>query len=319
MTFMHELVCIVAYDGTPLNPLRVFEIAARLGSFTKAADELNVTQPAVSRQIATLENFLNVRLFSRDRNVTNLTPEGSEYYARIAPALQAIASATSDLRARELMLPLRVKIYPTFAVKWLIPRLGTFHKSYPRITIRLVSAVAPVDFSRDRVDVAIQLGSTADRGVVSERLFPDVIQPVCSPALLRGSVALKTIDDIAAHKLLHSQYRMRDWPDWLLAVNRPDVISEKAMTFPSSVLTYQAAIEGLGIAIGQPRLLQSELARGQLMALFTPIARNLAYYALWPADRPQNRGLRSFMAWLRAEVAQQTDPIAPPGKARPSG
>lgn len=289
-------------DSTPLNPLRVFATAARFGSFTRAAEELGVTQPAVSRQIATLESYLNVRLFARDRTMTNLTPEGMEYYSRIAPALQAITAATIDLKARQTVQPVKVKVYSTFAAKWLIPRLGRFNARYPRITIRVITAVAPVDFARDNIDVAIQLGDNGGRGIASERLFGDVIQPVYSP--LAPTPPPRTIEDIPAYTLLHAQYRMRDWPDWLLEVGRPDIIAKSSMVFASSLLTYQAAIDGIGIAIGQPRLLQAEFASGQLKPLFEPIERELAYYASWPTDRPQHRGVRSFVSWLRAEIAK---------------
>lgn len=289
----------MAHDNTPLNPLRVFEIAARMGSFTRAAEELNVSQPAVSRQIATLEAYLSIRLFRRDRSSTTLTAEGAEYYSRISPALHAITAATSDLKARQGVSPLRVKVYSTFAMKWLIPRLSRFSSRHPRVAIKIISAVAPVDFGRDNVDVAIQLGDVPSRGVAAERLFNDVIQPVYSPAALAKPP--HTIDEIAAHTLLHSQYRMRDWADWLAASGRAELVPAKSMTFASSVLTYQAAIEGMGIAIGQPRLLQGEFASGQLKTLFQPVERELAYFVLWPTDRPQNFGLRAFVAWLRTE------------------
>src|SRR5690606_7056646 len=140
------------------------------------------------------------------------------------------------------------------------------------------------------------------RGIASERLFGDVIQPVYSP--LAPTPPPRTIEDIPAYTLLHAQYRMRDWPDWLLKVGRPDIIAKSSMVFASSLLTYQAAIDGIGIAIGQPRLLQAEFASGQLKPLFEPIERELAYYASWPTDRPQHRGVRSFVSWLRAEIAK---------------
>ena len=296
----------VAHDNTPLNPLRVFEIAARMGSFTRAAEELNVSQPAVSRQIATLEAYLSVRLFKRDRTSTALTPEGAEYYSRVSPALQTIAAATSDIKARQSVSPLRVKVYSTFAAKWLIPRLSRFNMRHPRVSIRIISAVAPVDFERDNVDVAIQLGDNRSRGVAAERLFNDVLQPVFSPATMPKPPG--TIDEIVAHTLLHSQYRMRDWADWLAAAGRPDIVPANSMTFASSVLTYQAAIGGMGIAIGQPRLLQGEFASGQLKTLFHPVERELAYFVSWPTDRLQNFGLRAFVAWLRAESEAQEGP-----------
>lgn len=286
----------------PLNPLYVFEAVTRLGSFTRAAEELNVTQSAVSRQVAALEGYLNVRLFHRERHGITLTPPGEAYKKEIGPAFATIVSATERILNEERSQPLFLRLYPTFAVKWLIPRLPLFHAEHPNIEVRLNTTIAPVDFTREDLDLAIQLTNGDIKGCDSLLLFPDVIQPVCAPSLLKGDSPLKSIDDLTAHRLLHSHYRKNDWKDWLAFMGRSDLLSE-GMTFPSSVLTYQAASEALGIAIGQTKLLEQDLISGSLVPLFEPIERELGYYALWPEGREPDLKTRKFLSWLKRQIS----------------
>lgn len=278
---------------------------------------MNVTQSAVSRQIATLEAYLRVRLFDRDHRGVVLTAEGEAYQRDILPAFALISSATQQIIGRQRIEPLRLRVYTSFAARWLIPRLPKFYSLYPAIEVRLDNVVAPVDFSRDDVDLAIQLGGGAWRGIEAELLFPDVIQPVCSPQLLQDT-PVGSLEALKNHRLLHSRYRRTDWHDWLSAVGRLDLLAD-GMVFPSSVLTYQAALEGFGIAIGQIRLLEHDLASGALVTLFDrPVERDLAYYACWPANRPTTAKLRSFLGWVRREVAEQGK-LLPPNTAKCAG
>jgi LysR family glycine cleavage system transcriptional activator len=286
----------------PLNPLHVFEVTARCGGFSRAASELNVTQSAVSRQIAVLEAYLGVRLFNRDRNGSSLTEAGALFAAEIEQPFATIAAATGRLVDRKSSETLHVRAYATFAAKWLIPRLPDFKSRYPRFNIRLSSTVKPIDFSRETVDVAVQLGAGSWAGTHSKRLLPDVIQPVCSPDLA-ASLSGRDISELRKRPLLHSYYRRRDWQDWLRANGGEAVDASRGMVFESSVLTYQAASEGLGIAIGQVLLLKDEIASGRLVPIFTPIARqDLAYHTVWAAGRPVLRRIEIFLAWLEAEA-----------------
>lgn len=288
----------------PLNPLRVFEVTARLRSFTKAARVLKVTQPAVSRQIRTLEEYLGVRLFERDKSGVLLTPVGEQFQRQISPAFQIIASAASNLTETRRVEPLKIRAYTTFASKWLIQRLPSFHVTYPNIKLNISNVVAPVDFEKDRVDLAIQFGDGRWPGVEAEMIFPDLIQPVCSPKLL-SRVRLIEPDDLRNVQLLHSHYRRTDWHDWLTAVRRSDLISDSEISFTSSILTYQAAVEGVGVAMGQINLLRNEIASGALVPLFdAPFERKLAHYVVWPKNRPVNSKMRSFLSWLRKHVEE---------------
>ncbi|WP_164937141.1 LysR substrate-binding domain-containing protein [Bradyrhizobium vignae] len=286
----------------PLNPLHVFDVTARLGSFTKAAEKMRVTQPAISRQIRTLENFLGVQLFERDRQGAKITPTGEQFHRQISPALQIISRAATNLTEMRRIEPLRVRAYTTFASKWLIPRLPSFYVAYPKIKLDISNVVAPVDFARDRIDLAIQFGNGRWPAAESELLFKDLIQPVCSPKLLKR-VRLVELDDLNNVQLLHSHYRRTDWHDWLAAVQRTDLLSSNEVSFSSSVLTYQAAIAGVGVAIGQIHLLKNELDSRMLVPLFNaPLERKLAHYVVWPKNRPLNRRARSFLSWLRVQL-----------------
>jgi LysR family glycine cleavage system transcriptional activator len=288
----------------PLNPLHVFEVVARLNSFTKAAESLRVTQPAVSRQIRTLENFLGLRLFERDHHGIRLTAEGEELQRQIAPAFRIIETAAQRMAARDKSEPLKLRVYTTFAAKWLIERLPSFYAAYPKIQLSISNAVAPVDFERDPVDLAIQFGNGRWPGIESELLFRDLLQPVCSPTL-RHKAGLQTIDDLGKAPMLHSRYRRTDWTDWLMACDRIDLLGDNGISFPSSVLTYQAATEGVGVAMGQLHLLRNELRAGALVTLFDkPFERALAHYVVWPKNRPLPRKARSFLTWLRGRMTE---------------
>jgi LysR family glycine cleavage system transcriptional activator len=286
----------------PLNPLRVFEVAARLESFTAAAMELRVTQSAVSRQIATLEAALDTRLFARGRHGVTLTKEGRIYRDSIAPAFAMIRTASAALKHPQGE-PLRLRIYTTFAAKWLIKRLPKFQELYPKIRVRLDSSVENVNFARDNIDLAIQFGRGDWRGVEKTLLIRDVIQPVCSPKFLRQHPELRFVDGLRHKHLLHSHYRRKDWADWLSSIDRPDLLTEGTL-YPNSLLAYEAAIEGIGVTMGQKFLLKDDIAAGTLVPLFDhTLARPLAYFAIWRKSTVQNRKAASFLRWLTQELS----------------
>lgn len=290
----------------PLNALRAFDAVGRHGSLTRAATELCVTHSAVSRQLALLEGYLGITLFERGPRGVALTEVGAAYFSDISPAFQAIASATSKLNGAGDGQPLRLCVYATFAAKWLMHRLQRFEAAYPDIEIQISATPTPVDFNKLDIDAAIQLGDGLWTGIDSEFLFADVIEPVCSPALLRSGPALTGIDDLRKHRLLQSRYRKRDWYDWLHGVGRFDLDKEVALQkggFQNSLLAYQAAIEGLGIVIGQTKLLVNDLASGTLVRPFgLPVARERGYYLMMPKGRSSTRNLQAFRSWLTDEV-----------------
>ena len=295
----------------PLNSLHVFEAVARLGSLTKAASELCVTQSAVSRQISTIEQYLGIMLFNRERRGVSLTKVGATYYKAVGPAFASIATATERIVGRAENEPLRLSVYDTFAAKWLMQRLHRFEAQHPAIPIEISTMVLPVNFNEVEVDAAIQFGDGRWPGIEAYHLFDDVIEPVCSPALLRKGPPLDTIDNLAQYRLLQSRYRHRDWFDWLEGVGRSDLeglLRQQRRGFQRSLLAYQAAIEGMGIAMGQIHLLVNDLAAGALVRPFKmPVKRALAYYFIIPENRRHSRKIGTFRAWLLDEIRQMPD------------
>lgn len=290
----------------PLNPLRVFEVVARTLNLTAAAAELNVTQSAVSRQIATLETYLGVELFRRERHGVNLTRAGRTYAAQVLPAFAQIAAATESLVKGTGDRTLRVRTYTTFAAKWLIPRLAEFHRLHPGIEVKITNAVPDVDFDRDKVDVAVQFGDGQWPQTQSLFLFGDEIEPVCSPAYLKKHAPNARFPaSLLRHPLLVSHYRRTDWADWLAATGLAPAATEAVeMTFGTSVLTWQAAIDGLGMAIGQNRLLTAEFEKGLLVRPFAkPVQREQGYYLVWPKRARESHKVSVFRDWLLAACA----------------
>ncbi len=290
----------------PLNPLRVFEVVARTENLTAAACELHVTQSAVSRQIAVLETYLGLELFRRERHGVLLTRAGKDYAEQVVPAFAAIAAATEKLTKANAQGGLRLRTYTTFAAKWLIPRLPDFKQRHPDIDVRISNAVPDVDFDRDAVDVAIQFGDGGWPRVHTDLLFPDEIEPVCSPAYLNREGGQKSAEAVLRKRLLVSQYRRSDWDDWLAANNLQEQAAQaERMAFSSSILTWQAALDGLGVAIGQTALLTTELESGQLVRPFhRPLKRSKAHYLVRPRLQRESRKVMAFRDWILDNVRQ---------------
>lgn len=286
----------------PLNALRIFEVVARTGNLTSAARELHLTQSAVSRQVAALEAYLGVALFRRERRGVALTRAGADYASDVVPAFERLAVATGRLsRPREAGV-LRLRTYTTLAAKWLIPRLPDFQRAHPDIDVRITNAILDVDFDRDDVDAAIQFGDGCWPGVAADLLFHDQIEPVCSPHFLREAGAARWPRRLLATRLLISRYRQRDWPDWLDAHGLVDAAADaERMSFSTSLLTWQAAIDGLGVAIGQAELLVQELRSGLLVHPFSlPLQRAKGHFLVRSAAQRDSRELRVFRDWLLA-------------------
>ena len=295
----------------PLNPLKVFETVARTENLTGAAHELHVTQSAVSRQISVLEAYLGVELLRRQRHGVSLTKAGRAYAEQIVPAFAMIANATEELLKDSSQDALRLLTYTTFAAKWLIPRLPDFHAKHPGIEVRLSTAVPDVDFDRDEVDMAIQFGDGQWPNTQSDRLFTDQTEPVCSPAFLAMyAPESQHPESLLRQRLLLSRYRRNDWSDWL-EINQLSSMSidSKRMSFGSSILALQAAVDGLGIVIGQTRLLASDFETGRLLRPFAgtrwkPLRSDRAYYLLRPLHQRESNKTWAFREWLLQTVKE---------------
>lgn len=292
----------------PLNPLRIFEVVARTENLTVAAQQLHVTQSAVSRQIGVLESYLGMQLFRRERHGVSLTRAGRGYADQILPAFEAIAEATDNLTKSSRQGALRVRTYTTFAAKWLIPKLGQFRAQYPNIEVRISNGVPDVDFDRDPVDVAIQFGNGRWPHVQTDMLFRDEMEPVCSPAFLaRHAPNPKYPESLLRQRLLISHYRRTDWEVWLQAMHMSEFAQQsEQMTFGSTILCWQAAVEGLGMAMGQHALLAAEFSSGQLVRPFRkPLLREPAYYLIRPERQRETRKVQVFREW----VLQVSEPV----------
>ena len=285
-----------------MNPLHVFEVASRVGSFTKAAKVLSVSPSAVSRQIAVLESFLDVRLFHRSQEGNVLTKAGEEYYRAIAPAFETITSITDRIKRTHDSAPLTVRVPSTFAVRFLIPRLSDLGEQHPDINVRIVTGFGAVDFQREDVDISIQLGSGEWPGTECKMLFANWAQPMCSPKLFKGGQPIRRIDDLLGHRLLMSSNRQADWVEWVTAAGRPDFPLDRMETikFPNSMLAFQAAADGIGVVIGQVPLL--EFAEQGMVRLFGGPIRQGSYYAAWRAETGPSRKTRNFLSWLQRQL-----------------
>lgn len=288
----------------PLNALRAFETAARHASFKRAAEELCVTQGAVTRHIQKLESHLGIKLFVRKHREVRLTSEGTDYLATVHDALGRISHATAMVRSRAGERTLKVKLPLTCAVRWLVPRLGRFHALHPGISVQVTTSHDPVDFDRDDVDVAVHYGRRIPAGLAGEALFREVLVPICSPKLQQGPPPLRRLRDLAGHVLLHSIRRPNDWRDWLAAAGAGDVEGEHSLTFENSSLTYQGVAKGLGLAVAQLAFVAEDLAAGHLAAPFPMrLKTDLTYMIVFPKERAQQSKVRDFHAWCVREAA----------------
>lgn len=298
----------------PMNPLRAFYVVARTKSLTKAARELHVGQSAISKQLDVLEKYLGVKLFRREQRGITLTEIGQELGERIIPAFDQISDATHSILERGNDNTIRVHTYTTFAAKWLIPRLEKLHKQYPELSVLIINSAGKVDFEQDRIDVSIQLGSGKQPDTEVDLLFDDIIEPVCSTAFQQEHAPeSKYPQALLRTRLLVSHYRPKgEWAMWAKAHGYAAEIADTPhMNFSSSVLTWQAAVDGLGIAIGQVALLTEDVQEGKLIFPFgKPLKTGLSFYLLRPKVRREARKILLFRAWL-LEQAAATRPLLP--------
>jgi len=289
-----------------ISALRAFESAARHLSFQQAADELNVTPGAVSRQIQTLEAALATPLFQRHHKRVELTRAGLEYLAEVRTPLARIVAATARLQGHTAGGILSICAYPTFAIRWFIPRWGRFYDRHPDIEVRLTTSLTPVDFARDDYDLAIQVLGDGDSlpGIDSHRIVGVDTFPVCTPAMAKR---LKTPADLAQVTLLHGDPRPRDWARWLEAagIDDPAVVDpEPGLRFESLNLAIQAAIEGLGVAIGIEALVRDDLEQGRLVRPFPTTRRSRrSMHLVYPHARADSPKITAFRDWLLSEAA----------------
>jgi LysR family glycine cleavage system transcriptional activator len=287
----------------PLNALRAFEAAGRHLSFKSAATELCVTQGAVSRHVLNLESFLGVSLFVRSHRQVNLTPAGAAYLQEARDALLRISDATTRARARTDERTLRIKAPPSCSIRWLVPRLGRFHAMHPDIAVQVTTSHDAIEFGSDEIDVGVHYGVEATDDWRHERLFNEVLIPICNRRLLGRSKKRCAPREIVSQVLLHSLRRPSDWQQWFDAAGLRGFSATQELTFENSTLTYQGAVDGLGVAIAQKALVAEDIASGRLAAPSDIEVRNpVAYYLVYPRRKQTPAKVQAFQSWIASEA-----------------
>jgi LysR family glycine cleavage system transcriptional activator len=292
-----------------LNGLRAFEAAARHLSFTNAATELNVTQTAISHQIRRLEEELGVRLFIRQNRALALTTEAAQYLPGVRAAFNDLRFATDQLLRKDNEKVLTVSTLASLAAKWLLPRLPAFQEAHPGIDVRITTSSALVDFKSGGVDAAIRYGRGHWPDLRADWLMADELFPVCSPALITGNRPLRCPEDLAQQTLLHTSAGYNDdWRLWLTAAGLPPNISKlPGLTFDLILVTVQAAIDGLGVAMGRTSYVEADIAKGRLQVPFRiALPADAGFYLVSPEARADSPKLSAFRHWLVASLQNKT-------------
>lgn len=288
----------------PLNLLRGFEAAARHLSFTRAADELHITQAAISHQIKLLEEHLGVLLFERMIRKLRLTEEGRLLLPVIQAAFEQIGETVTALRAKQGSHALTVGLESSFGANWMSPRLGRFWAQHPGVDLRLHHSVQKTQFAHETVDLAVRWGDGDWPNLNAERLMGLAFTPVCSPELLARLPALLTPTDLGRHTLLHD-YDHEGWREWLASSGAVGVKPESGMVIDDTNVLTQAAIDGQGVALCGLALVAGHLAAGRLVRPFKhTIATQSAYYVIYPPAAIKRAHIATFIRWLHEEAAR---------------
>ncbi len=287
----------------PLNSLRAFEIAARHMSFIRAAEELSVTQSAVSQQIKILESHLGQKLFIRQNNSLILTAAGKSLLPQIVDAFQLIYQASRSVQDQEYEKIIKLSAPPTFAARWLRARLGEFKADHPEFEINLVATKRWIDFKTEDIDIAIRYGRGDYEGLTSERFMNEQIFPVCSPTLLKRSASLQSLGDLKFHTLLHTENGNGDamtpsWAQWNREFGIEGIDSKKGPSYSPATLAIDAAIHGDGIALAKEKWVLDDLVTGKLIKPFEEsLSSPYAYFLVYPVG-PVSRKIAIFRKWL---------------------
>jgi DNA-binding transcriptional LysR family regulator len=292
-----------------ISSLRALEALDRLGSASAAAEELCLTQGAVSRQIQTLEAQLGLSLVQRDRKKLHLTPEAQTYAGEIREALDKITQSTLRVQSAPMAGTLTLAILPAFGMRWLMPRLPEFARRHPDVTINMTTRLQAFSFGSEPIDAAIHFGTADWPGTKSLLLKSEQLLPVCSPELVPVGTYVAP-SEILTMPLLHIQTRPNAWQDWfeLHGVSPNPEALGGAMYDQFSTIT-QAALHGLGVALMPDYLVEQDIATGRLTALQPrPTEASGAYYLVWPKTKSRDPALRKFHQWLEGQ-AQPEDPL----------
>jgi LysR family glycine cleavage system transcriptional activator len=300
---------MVARRLPSLKALRAFEAAARHGSFSRAADELGVTHAAVSHQIRALEEELGAALFHRTGRAVELTERGAKLLPVLTAAFDQLAEGWAQTGARD-NAALTVSVEPSFAARWLVLRLGKFHRAHPDIELRLMPSSDVVDFAREDVDIGVRYGLGHWPDAIAEKLFEATVYPVCAPSLIDPKKPIRKPEDLKHYPLLHEE-TMQHWLAWLegAGVKNPRWAA-KGPLFIEASLALQAAAGGQGVALANDTLAMADLAEGRLVRLFEfEMPDEEAYWLVYPERSAAKPRVQAFRNWIREEAGLPAAPM----------
>lgn len=325
----------MSYRLPPLNALRAFEVAARHLSFSKAAEELFVTPAAISHQIKSLEDYLGVQLFRRMNRALALTDGAQACLPKLREGFEALAEAVALVHAQEETGILTVSLTPSFAAKWLIPRLDRFTLEHPEISMRIAASADLLDvrsgggprqhtdlgdFRREDIDVAIRFGDGDYPGFHVTKLFSVEATPLCSPRLRDGTPPLHEPADLRQHTLLHDEtaygFDARpQWEIWLEAAGVDGVDANRGPHFNTASLAIEAALDGQGVTLGLPVLALADIRAGRLVMPFAlGVPLEFSYWIVCPEHFAQRPKVVAFREWLLSEARQDEALLATLGR-----
>ena len=299
MTGEHEL---------PLNAIRAFEAAARRGSFAEAAKDLHVTHWAIGKQIRLLEDWLGVPLFERRTRGVALTDHGADLLTDVSAALSRLTLAAGRLRepesVRRVSGVVRISVLSSIALRWLLPRLSKFQQTHPGVEIKVSTTSRKLRYVGTAFDIGIRSGLEHGAGIRSETLMPDRRLPVCSPRILRDR-PVETAQDLRRHVLLHSTTTRSAWPQWFAAAGVAGVVPVRHLELDHVYLQLQAAVDGLGVALGSLPLVEADIAAGRLVCpIAAPEWRADDYQLVIREDRLHDPAIKAFRSWILSEAAE---------------
>ncbi|WP_460536281.1 transcriptional regulator GcvA [Chitinimonas naiadis] len=299
MSYYHSM----SQNLPPLNALRAFEVAARLESFSAAANELFVTHGAVSKQIKQLEEWLGVKLFERSGGRVKLTEVGWRYLVQVQDGFDIIANATTQLLQPNRQRRLVINSTPTLAMHWLLPQLTDFQRQYPDVELRLVTSDRDVSRLDTPFDLAIRRGPGDWPGYISKPFLDEWELPLCSPALLDRK-PIRQPTDLAQHTLLYADTRPTAWQRWLTLAGVPELKPAATQHFDHFYLALQAAMDGLGVTLGPLPMMQAEIEAGTLVApLSAPSVPVRGYCWITPRALMDDPAIAAFCQWLESRAA----------------
>jgi LysR family glycine cleavage system transcriptional activator len=292
----------------PLNSLRAFEAAARHLSLTQAAQELSVTPAAISHQIRLLEDHIGMAVMQRSGRGLVLTDAGAAAFVHLKDGFQRLSAAMDAIDSLGERGTLHISVAPSFAAKWLLPRLDDFEKRHPEIDVHVSSSMQLVDFARDGTDLAIRYGAGNYPEVVVERLLSEEVVPVCAPELIAGDRRLTRASDLGQFTLLHDDSPDNDpscpnWDMWLRAAGVEGIDGTRGPRFNQSSLVIEAAVLGRGVALAKHRLAAEDIKRGRLVTPFADaVPLDFAYFIVSPKAKLNLPKVSFFRDWLRVQV-----------------